>query len=142
MRVRILLGSVTALLAAPIAGCGGGDRPLELSQPATVALTVTYEDGGAQRRAELHCGGERPAASGYQRRSAAALCREVRRLTPFLLREPAADRACAEIYGGPQIARIEGDVEGERVDRDFKRTDSCQIADWKRIEPLLPPAPS
>lgn len=140
--MRPLIVTVCLFSGTLLAGCGGDEGPLELSQPSTVALVVSYDAGGGDpRTAEIHCG-ERPAVSGYGGRSARPLCRDVERLRPMLTAEPDRDRACAQIYGGPQSARIEGEIEGERVDREFKRTDSCELADWRRIEPLLPVQPS
>jgi hypothetical protein len=49
------------------------------------------------------------------------------------------DRVCTEIYGGPQHAKIEGSVDGDRVARKITRTDGCGIADWTALEWLLGP---
>lgn len=46
-------------------------------------------------------------------------------------------RACTEIYGGPQIATVRGQLYGEPVDARFTRADGCGIADWDVLEPLL-----
>lgn len=48
-------------------------------------------------------------------------------------------RICTEIYGGPQHAKIEGSVDGDRVSREITRTDGCGIADWTELEWLLGP---
>jgi hypothetical protein len=48
--------------------------------------------------------------------------------------------ACTEIYGGPQVARVVGVVQGKRIWARFSREDGCQIARWSRVSPwLLPP---
>jgi hypothetical protein len=50
------------------------------------------------------------------------------------------DMACTEIYGGPQVARVVGVVQGKRIWARFSREDGCQIARWSRVSPwLLPP---
>jgi hypothetical protein len=49
------------------------------------------------------------------------------------------DRACAQVYGGPQHATIKGTVGGQRVDVKVERTDGCGIEDWERLEWLLGP---
>ena len=50
------------------------------------------------------------------------------------------DIACTEIYGGPQRARIVGNVAGKRIWAMFQRTNGCEIDRWNRISPwLLPP---
>jgi Subtilisin inhibitor-like len=47
---------------------------------------------------------------------------------------------CTEIYGGPQVARVVGLVNGKRVWATFSRQNGCQIARWNRVSPwLLPP---
>ena len=51
-----------------------------------------------------------------------------------------ADTACAELYGGPQEARVTGSVFGQIVDSRFSRKDGCEIARWDAIE-LLAPVP-
>ena len=49
------------------------------------------------------------------------------------------DQACAQVYGGPQHARITGTVAGRKVDLTVTRTDGCGIRDWDRLEWLLGP---
>jgi hypothetical protein len=41
--------------------------------------------------------------------------------------------ACTQIYGGDQVATIEGD--GTRAM--FNRSDGCQIARWDALAPVL-----
>ena len=48
------------------------------------------------------------------------------------------DVACAEIYGGPQVARVTGGFEGRSVWARFRRNDGCQIARWNRVRFLFP----
>jgi len=47
---------------------------------------------------------------------------------------------CAEIYGGPQRARVVGTVNGRRVHAMFTRTNGCEISRWQRISPWLLPS--
>jgi hypothetical protein len=54
---------------------------------------------------------------------------------------PAAT-ACAEVYGGPATARIDGTLDGKPVHAAFDRTNACEMARWDRIESLLGPAPT
>jgi hypothetical protein len=35
--------------------------------------------------------------------------------------------ACTEIYGGPQLARVSGTLEGRRISTEFSRTNGCEI---------------
>ncbi|MDQ3671660.1 MAG: subtilase-type protease inhibitor [Actinomycetota bacterium] len=48
---------------------------------------------------------------------------------------------CTEIYGGPDVARVIGVLEGGRVWATFNRTNGCHIDRWSRFSPwLLPPS--
>lgn len=104
-----------------------------------VNLTFRYDDGAGHRSATLRCDARGPRASGYLRhRSAARLCRRAYALEAFLGRPPRTDRPCTQIYGGPDRARVRGNVRGTAVNRRFMRTDGCEIADWDRAQLLLP----
>jgi hypothetical protein len=48
------------------------------------------------------------------------------------------DAVCAQVYGGPQVARVRGRVRGRSVDATFSRTDSCQTERWERASFLFP----
>ncbi len=52
-----------------------------------------------------------------------------------------ADLACAEIYGGPAEAHVEGTLDGKRIDATFNRTNACEMERWDRVEALLGKAP-
>ena len=58
------------------------------------------------------------------------------------LRPVAKDRACAQVYGGPEQATITGTWRGQRVFSTLSRTDACEIARWAALEGLLPAAGS
>lgn len=47
------------------------------------------------------------------------------------------DQVCAEIYGGPQTATVKGSWDGESVDADFSRVNSCEIERWSNAIRLL-----
>ena len=49
------------------------------------------------------------------------------------------DKACTQIYGGPETASITGTWQGQPVMSRFARNDGCQISRWKLLEGLLPP---
>lgn len=50
---------------------------------------------------------------------------------------PPADEMCTQIYGGPQVAEVEGTVDGSVVRAGFSRTDGCEIARWDALVDLL-----
>ena len=47
------------------------------------------------------------------------------------------ETACTEIYGGPAVARVRGELLGERVDARFELTNGCEIKRWDRNRALL-----
>jgi hypothetical protein len=52
-----------------------------------------------------------------------------------------ADAICTEIYGGPDVATITGDIDGTAVDTTVDRANGCGIDDWDSLlVGLLPPA--
>jgi hypothetical protein len=81
----------------------------------------------------------RSRADGFLRDvGARRACAHARRVTGLLSTDPDPNRACTEIYGGPERARVTGRIGSRRIARGFSRTDGCQIADWRTAVPLLP----
>jgi hypothetical protein len=52
---------------------------------------------------------------------------------------PESDRACTMIWGGPQVAGVQGLFRGEQVVTRFNRSDGCQIERWDRVAFLFAP---
>ncbi len=51
------------------------------------------------------------------------------------------DQMCTEIYGGPDIATIDGTLDGDAVSTSVDRSNGCGIDDWDRLLiDVLPPA--
>jgi hypothetical protein len=87
-------------------------------------------DGGPSRTWTLACdpvGGSLPAA-----RSACS------RVTREALRPLPRDSICTQVYGGPQKARITGEIDGRAVDARFSRTNGCEIHRWNGVRYLFP----
>jgi hypothetical protein len=111
---------------AMLAGCGSASEP---AQP-RYNLTITYWPtgrGGEARSATLTCdpdGGSHPDPA----KACEALLTHADALRPV-----AADVACTEIYGGPQLATLAG----AGVHALFKRTNGCEIARWEALKPVL-----
>ena len=106
---------------------------------ATTSLTVTFwEDGSrpADRTTwTLRCN---PALGTLPRPGVA--CRRLSAGGPRLFAPVPKDVACTEIFGGPQVARVVGVVQGKRIWASFNRTNGCQISRWDRLSPwLFPP---
>ena len=140
---------VSVALVALLGACGE-DRVRRPQQPpeargdarAPVLLTISVSPvPGRSKRGELRCRGDAARATGFLAPNAKALCRRARRLLPLLLKQPDPRRACTQIYGGPQTARVEGTAAGRPVDRRFSREDGCRIAEWERAAPLFGGAP-
>jgi hypothetical protein len=49
--------------------------------------------------------------------------------------------ACAQVYGGPAVATVDGTVGGESASARFRLTDACEIRRWPRNRALLGPSP-
>ena len=48
-----------------------------------------------------------------------------------------ADQACTELFGGPDIATIQGEINGEEVDVELTRSNGCEIERFDAAVPLL-----
>jgi hypothetical protein len=124
-----------AVLATALAGCGG-DSSAGTSE--RTSLTVTFwpgePQGGAKQTWTLRCN---PAGGSLPRPAAA--CRKLAS-NPAAVADPVPpSTVCAQIYGGPQTARVVGIVDGERVSTAFSRTNGCEIARWDTLSPWLLP---
>jgi hypothetical protein len=143
--------AAVALAAAVLAGTGAAgagalaapspSRPAAAATGPSVRLTITASDGrGAVSVAHLRCAGARASADGYLKRRVGArrACRRARALAAFILAPPRSGRACAQVYGGPERARLTGRIGGARVARTFTRTNGCGISAYDRLRPLVP----
>ncbi len=123
-------GSVSAGVASGGAGQG------------RTALTITFWDEGQQRTTDpvvwtLRCD---PARGTHPRPELA--CRRIEAGGWKLVAPVPAGVVCTEIYGGPQVARVVGMLEGRKVWARFTRTNGCQISRWDKLSPWLLPAGS
>jgi hypothetical protein len=131
---KLAVAAVAATaLAAGIAGAAGSSSH--------TALTVTFWENG-QRTSDpevwtLRC----DPARGTLPRPAVA-CRKLAAGGWRLVVPVPASAICTQIYGGPQVARVVGTLEGRRVWARFTRENGCQIARWNRLSPWLFPAGS
>jgi len=89
-------------------------------------------DHSPQRTFTLTCapvGGTLP-----RRQSACARLTALR--SPFA--PTPAQRACTQIYGGPQEAFVSGRFRGRRIRSSFNRRNGCEIDRWNRVAFLFP----
>jgi hypothetical protein len=118
--------SAVGLVIAALGGCGGEGEPAHGGAP-TVDLVISVMSPQGTRETELEC----------DQRARSRPCETARRLADFLAKQPPRDRVCTQIYGGPETARVRGTIGDRRIDRRFSKTNGCEIADWRRAEPLL-----
>ena len=140
--------AVAALaLVAMLGACGDGDDPEggppTVTKPGgAIELTVVYDDGaGTKTTGALTCrdGDQRAEGALKGRASPSELCSQARGLADLLTTQPERNRACTQIYGGPETAHVTGTIDGRKVDRRFARTNGCEIADFMRAAGLLRP---
>lgn len=135
---ELLALSVFVLLAceAPAAG------PIELTVYPEASLEVTYEHPETESYTySVTCTDDTARLEGADLDGEAA-CSALSDLevSSRLLAEP-ADRACTDVYGGPDTAVIQGTIDGQEVDTVIDRTNGCGISDWDNLlGELLPPA--
>jgi hypothetical protein len=124
-----------ALAAGALVACGASAAD---GTSSTTSLKVSYwaNGPGTQARATwtLRCNPPRGTL-----RTRAAACRRLASGGVKLFAPIPRDVACTEIYGGPQVARVVGTVNGKSVWASFSRTDGCRIARWDRLAPWLLP---
>ena len=138
---------VLGLTAAALGGCGDDDEPAApptASTPAAgaIELSIRHDDGAGNREtAILTCNRREQRAGGFltRRASVQELCAKARSIKALLTTPPDKQRACTQIYGGPETAHITGTIDGVEVDRRFSRTNGCEIDDFNRAGELLQP---
>lgn len=150
-RLAVLAAAVLVLtvgcgnqIAEPFGPTPGTTVPVKPSKQATPAptpdtdLTIVVNTGsGSTKRWRLTCN---PPAGTHPDPEAA--CRALQSNGAVALPPVPKDKACTQIYGGPETASITGTWQGEQVMSTFARNDGCQISRWKLMEGLLPPGGS
>lgn len=105
--------------------------------------TVTCPDDGSPGTVR----GDDPFDFGGPLADAAAACAALAdAAVQGALAPPPADQICTEIFGGPAVAHLTGEVliGGDAlapVDRTVTRANGCEIAAWDALAPLVGPAP-
>jgi hypothetical protein len=123
--------ALLALTTLGLAGCGGGgdggsalDLKLTLWPDGEAGDSITWT---------LRCeptGGDHPDAE--------AACAALTRVDDPFAPAPPPER-CEEIPGGEDdVAEVEGDFRGRRVDERFTRENACVSGRWDRIAPVFP----
>ena len=120
MRIVVLLAAL-----ALFAGCGE-DEENTATRP-LVDLTVMVTDGSKAKVAQVRCDSAADSAA----------CRAADGLNADAFAPTPRDRACTEIYGGPERATVKGTLHGEAIDARFSRNNGCEIERWKKVSELL-----
>ncbi len=130
MRALTWLSLAVALALAGVASAAGAGT--------TALRIVYYEDSNEPETRIVYTLRCDPVRGNHPKRTAA--CRELRRLGWKTLRPVPPATACTEIYGGPSIVIVTGQIEGRRVWATLRRTNGCEIDRWNRNWFLLPVA--
>lgn len=151
-----MVGAV-ALAALLLAGCaslepgGSPDDPVSSddspgptpspteeppAEPVTADLTIVVDatGEGATQTFTLTCspdGGDHP--------DPAAACAALARAGVEAFAPTPRGVACTEQWGGPQVATVQGTVDGEQISARFDRTNGCEISRWDRLAPVFGP---
>lgn len=129
----------TIIVTIGTAAAPGGATPVAgtSARLAVEASTGSVNTALVPSEATLECdGGAR--GTGFVQRVAAPACALVGKgMVTKIAKQHRAPRLCAEVYGGPQRARITGTVGGKRVSVTVNRGDGCGIAEWDALRPLL-----
>ena len=112
---------------------------------AAISLDVRItSEGQALQSGTLSCGASATGTGMFASPAAAqAACNLLRTndsAAKLLVYGPPADLLCIEIYGGPEVAKITGTIDTQRVATTLDRTNGCGVAHWKTLAPLLTPA--
>lgn len=110
------------------------EDPAAAPVTSAASLTVTLDEtgSGAVRTMTLTCdpvGGDHP--------DPAAACAALAAAGPSAFDPRPGDTMCTQLFGGPQVAVVEGTVGGVPVSARFSRTDGCEIGRWDALAPLL-----
>lgn len=151
-----MVGAV-ALAALLLAGCaslepgGSPDDPVSSddspgstpspteeppAEPVTADLTIVVDatGEGATQTFTLTCspdGGDHP--------DPAAACAALAQAGVEAFAPTPRGVACTEQWGGPQVATVQGTVDGEQISARFDRTNGCEISRWDRLAPVFGP---
>jgi subtilisin inhibitor-like len=112
---------------------------LAFAQPAQTSLTITvWPQGlkGPSSKWTLRC---RPTGGTLPKRSAACT-RLYSTKAPFASIPP--HTMCSDVYGGPQVAHVNGVYRGRRIATTFARRNGCETARWDKVAFLFPGATS
>lgn len=112
---------------------------------AAISLTVDVTaEGQAIRSGTLTCAASGASGTGHLADPAAAqaactLLQGNQGSRNRLLNGADPNQMCTQIYGGPEEARVRGQIDGRPVDTVVDRRNGCSIAEWDALVPLIGP---
>jgi hypothetical protein len=122
--------AAVALGLALIAGCGDDDAGY--SPSADTDLTITVDPDGARGEAAQEARIACPGANSPQ-----GACQAIEELPDDPGAPVPPNTPCTEIYGGPDVVTIEGELDGDEIDTRLTRENGCEIERFDRFVPLL-----
>lgn len=132
-RMRALVVPLVVLVA--LAACAGGSA----GGASSTSVRITYWENGRGASTPVTWTLRCAPARGTLPRPAVA-CRRLAAGGAKLFAPVPPSAVCAQIYGGPQVARVVGRVAGKSIWTTFTRVNGCEIDRWQRVSPwLLPP---
>jgi hypothetical protein len=125
-RLAFLAALLTAAVAMPASAFAGA-----------IDLKITYRatDTAMPKLLELHC---TPPAHGSVPAPATACKKLIAIGDKAFARPHPQTRACAQIFGGPQMALVTGIYFGRPVWARLSRVDGCATARWNSVGFLFP----
>jgi hypothetical protein len=137
MMLRRPLASAVALFAAIGVTSWVAMAPASAStlEEKAASLSIVYRADTAKQPVTwtLNC----PSRTGTHPNASGA-CDRLESLTGDPFAPVPKGTLCLTIYGGPQTASITGNLGDMRVAASFRLVDSCEIARWKKLVPVLP----
>lgn len=115
---------------------GRADDPADEPTPTDAFLFVEVEvrpaEDAAPTTETYACDAEGGSLDGDEEACAALVEQRA-----WLVEGDPDDQVCTQQYGGPEVAELRGDVDGQAFERRVDRTDGCGIERWDRLEPVL-----
>lgn len=150
MRYRTLLFAAPGLaMAVSLAACGDEQAPA--SSAGKPSGTTSVQPSGTPADSltvKVRASAEAPAKSwtlncappgGTHPKAADACAALAKAEDPF--KPVPKDQMCTKIYGGPEIATVEGTWQGKEIDTKFTRADGCQLHRWTQVGALFGSVP-
>jgi hypothetical protein len=129
--------------ALTLAACGGDDGVADDTVRADLTVTVAHPDHPTIEYRLVCREGSANTVDGAlvavdPDRACEAL--EGNEAQILLIEGPPPDQVCPQVYGGPDVATITGNIGEQPVSTTIDRTDGCGINEWDEIlGDVLPP---